>query len=145
RFLSHLCRRWTASNMPKGPGWACPFRTTWCRRTAVTYGCRAGLVKAALSSLPCLFALETRGGRMNSQQPVIVYVEDDEPSIRVMKMIVERVMNLETIHILQSSPNFLQQVKTLGATPDLILMDIQMRPHDGFELLSMLRHDAQFR
>jgi CheY-like chemotaxis protein len=81
---------------------------------------------------------------MNSQQPVIVYVEDDEPSIRVMKMIVERVMNLETIHILRSSQNFLQQVKTLGATPDLILMDIQMRPHDGFELLSMLRHDAQF-
>ena len=81
---------------------------------------------------------------MNSKQPVIVYVEDDEPSISVMKMIVERVMNLETIHILRSSANFLQQVKMLSATPDLILMDIQMRPHNGFELLSMLRNDAQF-
>ena len=81
---------------------------------------------------------------MKPQQAVIVYVEDDEPSIFVMKMILEKVMNLKNTYILRSSRDFLQQVKGLGVIPDLFLMDIQMKPHDGFELLSLLRRDQQF-
>jgi CheY-like chemotaxis protein len=81
---------------------------------------------------------------MKPQQAVIVYVEDDEPSIFVMKMILERVMNLKNTYILRSSRDFMQQVKGLGVIPDLFLMDIQMKPHDGFELLSLLRRDQQF-
>lgn len=81
---------------------------------------------------------------MKLEQPVIVYVEDDEPSIYVMKMILERVMNLHTTHVLRSSRNFLGQVKELGVIPDLFLLDIQMKPHDGFEMLSLLKSDAQF-
>jgi CheY-like chemotaxis protein len=81
---------------------------------------------------------------MKPQQAVIVYVEDDEPSIFVMKMILEKVMNLKNTYILRSSRDFLQQVKGLGVIPDLFLMDIQMKPHDGFELLSWLRRDPQF-
>ena len=81
---------------------------------------------------------------MKLQPAVIVYVEDDEPSIFVMKMILERVMNLKNTYILRSSRDFLPQVKGLGVIPDLFLLDIQMRPYDGFELLSMLRSDAQF-
>lgn len=81
---------------------------------------------------------------MNLQQPVIAYVEDDEPSIYVMKMVVERLMKLKTFYVLQSNANFLQQVQKLGILPDLFLMDIQMKPHDGFELLTMLRSEARF-
>jgi two-component system cell cycle response regulator DivK len=82
---------------------------------------------------------------MNSQQPVLVYVEDDEASIVVMKAIVERVMKLQTLHVLQNRADFVEQVKGLGVTPDIFLFDIQMKPYDGFELLSMLRDDAQFK
>ena len=39
---------------------------------------------------------------MNSQLPILVYVEDDENSIFVMKMVVERVMKLPILHVLQS-------------------------------------------
>ena len=81
---------------------------------------------------------------MNLQQPVIVYVEDDENSALVMKMVIERVMGLQTLHILKNSPDFMRQVKGLGVIPDLFLLDIQMQPYDGFELLSMLRSDPQF-
>ena len=81
---------------------------------------------------------------MQPQQAVIVYVEDDEPSIFVMKMILERVMNLKNTYVLRSSRDFMQRVKGLGVIPDLFLMDIQMKPHDGFELLSLLRRDQQF-
>ena len=81
---------------------------------------------------------------MNCQQPVLVYVEDDEASILVMKMVVERVMGLPNLYVLQSCADFVQQVKGLGVVPDVFLLDIQMKPHDGVELLSMLRGDPQF-
>lgn len=82
---------------------------------------------------------------MNSQQPVLVYVEDDENSILVMKMVVERVIGLPTLYVLQSRADFVRQVKELGVVPDVFLLDIQMRPYDGVELLSMLRGDPQFK
>jgi len=82
---------------------------------------------------------------MNPQQPVLVYVEDDENSIFVMKMVTEKVMGLQTLHVLPSSADFVQQVKGIGAMPDIILLDIHMKPYDGFELLSMLRGDPQFK
>jgi len=81
---------------------------------------------------------------MNSQRPILVYVEDDENSILVMKMVVERVMKLPTLYVLQSRADFVQQVKGLGVVPDVFLLDIQMKPYDGVELLSMLRGDPQF-
>ncbi len=81
---------------------------------------------------------------MDCRQPVLVYVEDDEASIVVMKAIVEKVMKLNTLHVLQSRADFVQQVKQLGAKPDIFLFDIQMKPYDGFALLSMLRDDPEF-
>jgi CheY-like chemotaxis protein len=81
---------------------------------------------------------------MNYQRPVLVYVEDDEASIVVMKAIVERVMKLRTLYVLQNRADFVEQVKQLGVTPDIFLFDIQMQPYDGFELLSMLRGDPEF-
>src|SRR4030067_1792477 len=82
---------------------------------------------------------------MDPQKPILVYVEDDENSIFVMKMVVERVMKLPTLYILQSRADFVQQVKGLGVVPDVFMLDIQMKPYDGVELLSMLRKDPHFK
>ena len=82
---------------------------------------------------------------MNSKSPILVYVEDDENSILVMKMVVERIMKLPALHVLHSRSDFVQQVKRLGVVPDVFLLDIQMKPYDGVELLSMLRKDPQFK
>ena len=82
---------------------------------------------------------------MNSRQPVLVYVEDDEASILVMKMVVERAMGLPTLHVLQSRADFVEQVKGLGVVPDVFLVDIQMKPYDGVQLLSMLRSEPDFK
>ncbi len=81
---------------------------------------------------------------MIQQTPVLVYVEDDEASITVMKTIVEKIMKLPTLHVLQSRADFVQQVKQLDPKPDIFLFDIQMKPYDGFELLSMIREDPEF-
>ena len=81
---------------------------------------------------------------MNAQQPVLVYVEDDKASILVMKMVVERVMGLPTLYVLESRTDFVEQVRGLDVVPDVFLLDIQIKPYDGFELLSMLRCDPNF-
>ena len=81
---------------------------------------------------------------MNAQQPVLVYVEDDKASILVMKMVVERVMGLPNLHVLESRADFVEQVRGLDVVPDVFLLDIQIKPYDGFELLSMLRGDPNF-
>ena len=81
---------------------------------------------------------------MKTQQPVIVYVEDDEPSITVMRAVVEKVMGLPKLHILPSDADFIQQVNQLGVQPDIFLLDIQMKPYDGFDLLAILRNDPQY-
>jgi CheY-like chemotaxis protein len=82
---------------------------------------------------------------MNPKNPILVYVEDDENSIFVMKMVVERVMKLPTLHVLESRADFVQQVKKLGIVPDVFMLDIQMKPFGGVELLAMLRKDPQFK
>ena len=82
---------------------------------------------------------------MTSPLPVLVYVEDDEASIVVMKAIVEKVLGWPTLHILQNNPDFIEQVKRLGVVPDIFLFDIQMEPFDGFDLLSLIRSDPQFQ
>ncbi len=80
---------------------------------------------------------------MNDREPVLVYVEDDEPSIVVMKAIVEKVMKLPILHVLRNRADFMEQVKQLGVRPDIFLFDIQMKPYDGFQLLSILRQEPE--
>ncbi len=45
---------------------------------------------------------------MTTQKPILVYVEDDENSILVMKMVVERVMGLPRLFVLQSRGDFVK-------------------------------------
>jgi CheY-like chemotaxis protein len=61
-----------------------------------------------------------------------------------MKMIVERIMGWESLYVLQNSANFIEWTTQIGVVPDLFLLDIQMEPYDGFELLSMLRGNPRF-
>jgi len=39
----------------------------------------------------------------------------------------------------------MDKVRALGAVPDVIFLDIQMRPHDGYEMLEMCAADEVYR
>jgi len=49
------------------------------------------------------------------------------------------------LNVLQSRVDFIQQDKGPGVLPDIFLLDIQMKPYDGLDLLSMLRKDPEFK
>ncbi|HLY27650.1 MAG TPA: response regulator [Aggregatilineales bacterium] len=74
-----------------------------------------------------------------SSQPNVLYVEDDPQSRRIIQMILVKRMALQNVTILENSLNFQTVVSTLDPKPNLIFLDIHMQPHDGFEMLAMLR------
>ena len=79
------------------------------------------------------------------QKPAILYVEDDSASILVMRMIMEKVMRIPTMIVFRNSDRFMERVRLLGFIPDLFLLDIQIKPHNGFDLLRMLHSDSKYK
>jgi CheY-like chemotaxis protein len=69
----------------------------------------------------------------------LLYVEDDLRSREVLYM-VERMYPQEfRITTLEDSHNFEAHFLNLDPKPDLVLLDIHVKPHTGFEMLDMIR------
>lgn len=74
----------------------------------------------------------------------ILYVEDDLQSREVMYLLLVEAMGLSQVTIFEDSTDFLARVNQIYPKPDVILLDIHVRPYDGFEMLQMLRQDNNF-
>ncbi|MBZ0315339.1 MAG: response regulator [Anaerolineae bacterium] len=73
-----------------------------------------------------------------SKNPILVYVEDDPLSREVMKMLVVRRLGF-SLTVFEDSQDIIARLEALPAKPNMILLDIHMRPHNGFAVLEMLR------
>ena len=73
-------------------------------------------------------------------QPVFLYVDDDESSRTVMKMFLFEIMGFKHLTIFEDSTDFMDRLESLPEQPEIFLLDICMRPFDGFVLLEMLRN-----
>jgi CheY-like chemotaxis protein len=82
---------------------------------------------------------------MFEQNPIIVYVEDDDQSREIMRLMLEFSMKIEGATYLPDSKDFIQKIEALHPQPDLFLLDIHVQPHTGFEMLEMLRQHPQFQ
>ncbi len=76
-------------------------------------------------------------------QPVILYVEDEVRSRKVMQMITMD-PGLRNVVIFEDSTDFLARLEALKPRPDLIFLDIHMKPYSGFEMLKLLRTSKPF-
>ncbi len=74
-----------------------------------------------------------------NNQPVILYIEDDPQSRKLMSMLLKGRLKLPTVTILEDSQDFHDHMDALDPKPDIILLDIHMKPYNGFEMLEMLR------
>ena len=77
-------------------------------------------------------------------QPNFLYVEDDMMSRKVMRTLITRVLKFENLVIFEDSNNFMQRVQALHCIPEVIFLDVQIHPHDGYEMLQMLRNDPTY-
>ena len=77
-------------------------------------------------------------------QPYYLYVEDDRLSRMVMDMFLGNMMGLSSYTIFEDSTDFMVRLKALPVRPDIILLDIHVRPLNGFEMLKSIRSDPDF-
>lgn len=80
----------------------------------------------------------------SSGQPTFLYVEDDMASRKVIEVLIKSVLGYSNIVIFENSRNFVERIEALTDTPDVIFLDVQMTPHDGYEMLNILRGHARF-
>jgi two-component system, sensor histidine kinase len=81
---------------------------------------------------------------MMNHRPAVLYVEDDPQSRTVMRMLLKGRMGLPYVTILQDSTDFSARIEALDPKPDVIFLDIHMKPLNGFEMLKMLRETGAF-
>jgi len=77
-------------------------------------------------------------------QPFYLYVEDDRLSRTVMDMLLGTMMGLTNYAIFEDSTDFMVRLKSLPVRPNVILLDIHVRPLNGFEMLKSIRSDPDF-
>ena len=82
---------------------------------------------------------------MTDQGPLILFVDDDAPSREVMKVILNRVMGYNRVELFEDSQNFMERLHALPGAPDVIFLDIQVPPIDGYEMLKLIRSDLAYQ
>jgi two-component system, cell cycle response regulator DivK len=74
----------------------------------------------------------------------LLCVEDDFSNRLVMKLLVEKTLNVKNYVIFEDSANFLSRVRNLPKQPDIILLDIHVSPLNGFQMLQEIRGDPVY-
>lgn len=75
--------------------------------------------------------------------PVFLYIEDDALSREIMQKLLKN-LGYTNLTIFEDSTDFETRISALNALPDVFFLDIHMQPHNGFEMLAILRNDARF-
>jgi CheY-like chemotaxis protein len=81
---------------------------------------------------------------MSEKQLSFLYVDDDPGSRRLIQIIMTVVLKYSDLTVFDSSEHFMEKVRGLPAVPDLIFLDVQITPHDGYDMLKMLRSDPTY-
>jgi two-component system cell cycle response regulator DivK len=81
----------------------------------------------------------------DNNRPAVLYVEDEPLSRQVMEMLLVRGLGFKHLTIFEDSRDIVARIKELTPQPEVVLLDIHLRPHDGFEVLSMLRAHEGYR
>lgn len=74
-----------------------------------------------------------------------LYVEDDMLSRQIMQTIMGQAMNIKNLVIFEDSNDFMARVNGLPVKPTIFLLDIHVKPLDGFAMLELLRADPDYR
>ena len=78
------------------------------------------------------------------QNTFFLYVEDNASNVKVVQLLLQKAMGVQNLVIFEHSEDFMTRVKELPERPEVILLDIHVKPYDGFEMLKMLRADAEY-
>lgn len=74
-----------------------------------------------------------------------LYVEDDPTSREVMQIMLKDMLGYKNVTLLENSEHFEECLDTITPQPDLIFLDIHVRPVDGFTMLKMIRNHPRYQ
>lgn len=69
----------------------------------------------------------------------VLYVEDDPMSRMVVEIMLGEGLGLSNVAIFEDSKAFSQRIEQLPFEPDIVLLDIHVKPLSGFQMLEILR------
>ena len=82
---------------------------------------------------------------MSTKEPAILYIEDHPASRRVMELLVVDVMGLNQLTLVADTTDIIQNLEAMHKHFDVIFLDVNLQPHDGYAVCAMLRAHEQFR
>ncbi len=82
---------------------------------------------------------------MHKTEPSFLYIDDDPLSRDVIKTLLENIMGFCQITYFEDSHNFMEKVRALPEPPTVIFLGIQVKPHDGYEMLAGLKKEPAYR
>jgi len=81
----------------------------------------------------------------DTKQPFFLYIEDDPFSREVLELIIKKIMKYTNLEYFIDSENYQERFLALEKAPDVVFLDIQIQPHNGYEILDWLRHEPKFK
>lgn len=69
----------------------------------------------------------------------VLYVEDDPQSRAVMEILLIHTLSVTKFAMFEDSTDFEARLAQIPFEPDIVFLDIHMRPIGGFEMLKILR------
>lgn len=82
---------------------------------------------------------------MSEKTLTFLYVEDDKMSREVMgRMLQGLASDPERVTIWEDSRDFLDKVRKMQPAPDVVFLDVQIGPIDGFEMLKLLKQEPMY-
>lgn len=68
-----------------------------------------------------------------------LYVEDDPRSRQVMNLIMSKALGARYFTVFEDSRDFEVRLQAINPPPTVILLDVHVKPYDGFAMLDMVR------
>jgi CheY-like chemotaxis protein len=69
----------------------------------------------------------------------ILYVEDDMSSREIFSVLLQKILGVKRVVVFDDSTNFDQVIETYPTPPDLVFLDIHVRPYNGYDMLDIIR------
>lgn len=73
----------------------------------------------------------------------VLYVEDDDKSRYIMQILLGQ-LDASPVYLFENSKDFEAKIDQLPQLPDIVFLDIHVKPLSGFEMLKILRARPEF-
>ena len=80
-----------------------------------------------------------------TDHPTFLYIEDHPASRRIMQILLVDVMGYTELTMVEDTDELTRKLESMGKSFDVIFLDINLKPLDGYAACTLLRANEHFR